>query len=161
MSQDDTSSMIGKRDDEIRNDFQGERLHDLKKRVIETGKSEDLDMISRTQFGYKYYKITVDALRDDDGQIFGASCVQLNISRYRYAPNQSYKDDDIHDSELGKHSILPLCSFCKNVRNKYGQWEAIDSYIVHHSKLSISHGICPDCLKNNYSDIYERIKSKI
>jgi len=48
--------------------------------------------------------------------------------------------------------ILPLCSFCKKIRDKDGQWEQVDVYIYKHSQADISHSICPECLKKHYPD---------
>ncbi len=50
--------------------------------------------------------------------------------------------------------ILPLCSFCKKIRNESGQWENVDTYIHNHSQADISHSICPECLRKNYPEEY-------
>ncbi len=50
--------------------------------------------------------------------------------------------------------ILPLCSFCKKIRTAEGIWENVDVYIHKHTEADISHGLCPDCLKEHYPDIY-------
>ena len=49
--------------------------------------------------------------------------------------------------------ILPLCSFCKKIRDDKGYWEQVDVYIHKHSQADISHSICPECLKEHYPDI--------
>ena len=49
--------------------------------------------------------------------------------------------------------ILPLCSFCKKIRDDKGYWEQVDIYIHKHSKADISHSICPDCVKKHYPRI--------
>jgi ligand-binding sensor protein len=49
--------------------------------------------------------------------------------------------------------ILPLCSFCKKVRNDQGYWEQVDIYIRKYSEADISHSICPECIKKHYPDI--------
>ncbi len=46
--------------------------------------------------------------------------------------------------------ILPICSFCKKVRDDKGYWEQVDVYINKHSQADISHSICPDCTKKHY-----------
>jgi PAS domain S-box-containing protein len=48
--------------------------------------------------------------------------------------------------------ILPLCSFCKKIRDDKGYWESVDVYIDKHSQADISHSICPDCAKEHYPD---------
>ena len=44
--------------------------------------------------------------------------------------------------------LLPLCAWCKKVRNDSGYWEQIDKYITNHSSTALTHGVCPDCKKN-------------
>ena len=46
--------------------------------------------------------------------------------------------------------ILPLCSFCKKIRDDEGYWEQVDIYIHKHSQADISHSICPECVKKHY-----------
>ncbi|MFA6498249.1 MAG: PAS domain-containing protein [Desulfurivibrionaceae bacterium] len=48
--------------------------------------------------------------------------------------------------------ILPLCSYCKKIRDDNGHWEQVDVYIYKHSQADISHSICPDCMKKNYPE---------
>jgi len=50
-------------------------------------------------------------------------------------------------------SMLPLCSFCKKIRDDQGYWEQVDVYIHKHLQADISHSICPDCAKEQYSDL--------
>ncbi len=49
--------------------------------------------------------------------------------------------------------ILPLCSFCKKIRDERGHWEAVDVYIDKHSDADISHSVCPDCMAKHYPDL--------
>ncbi len=51
-------------------------------------------------------------------------------------------------------SILPLCSFCKKIRDAQGYWEQVDVYIPKHLPADITHSICPDCLKTNYPEFW-------
>jgi GAF domain-containing protein len=41
--------------------------------------------------------------------------------------------------------MLPICSYCKKIRNDQNSWEQMESYISEHSHATFSHGICPDC----------------
>jgi len=43
--------------------------------------------------------------------------------------------------------LLPLCAWCKKVRDDRGYWEQIDKYIASRTTASFTHGICPDCRK--------------
>ena len=42
-------------------------------------------------------------------------------------------------------NLLPVCAWCKKVRNDSGYWYQIEKYITANYKTKITHGICPDC----------------
>lgn len=48
--------------------------------------------------------------------------------------------------------ILPLCSFCKKVRNDKGYWEQVDVYLQSRTNADISHSICPRCMDEHYPE---------
>ena len=41
--------------------------------------------------------------------------------------------------------LLPICSYCKKIRNDRNYWERLESYISGHTDAQFSHGICPAC----------------
>jgi PAS domain S-box-containing protein len=50
------------------------------------------------------------------------------------------------ESEINQlRDLLPICSYCKKVRNDRNYWEQIESYISNHSNVLFSHSICPEC----------------
>lgn len=51
--------------------------------------------------------------------------------------------------------ILPICSYCKKVRDDEGYWEQVEVYIHKHSLADFSHSVCPDCVKKHYPDFLE------
>lgn len=44
--------------------------------------------------------------------------------------------------------ILPICSYCKSIRDDQNYWQKVDSYIAEHSEIKFSHGICPTCYED-------------
>ncbi len=55
--------------------------------------------------------------------------------------------------------IVPICMYCKKIRNDEGFWEDVAVYIQNHSYADMSHGLCPDCLNRLYPDVYDKMKS--
>jgi DNA-binding response OmpR family regulator len=49
--------------------------------------------------------------------------------------------------------LLPICSYCKKVRNEANYWEQVDSYLMSHSEVKITHGICPNCLEKMMKEL--------
>lgn len=41
--------------------------------------------------------------------------------------------------------LLPICAWCRKVRNDEGYWEALELYVSAHSNARWTHSICPEC----------------
>ena len=41
--------------------------------------------------------------------------------------------------------LIPICAWCKSVRNDQGYWQSVEQYVHSHSDASFSHSICPGC----------------
>ena len=41
--------------------------------------------------------------------------------------------------------LLPICSYCKRIRNDREEWESLESYIEQRFETAFTHSICPDC----------------
>lgn len=50
------------------------------------------------------------------------------------------------------HGILPICSFCKKIRDDREEWRKLEEYVSAHSEAQFSHGICPDCMTRMYPE---------
>ena len=48
--------------------------------------------------------------------------------------------------------ILPICMHCKKIRDDSGYWGQLETYLHKHSGIDFSHGICPDCMEEHYSE---------
>jgi DNA-binding response OmpR family regulator len=44
--------------------------------------------------------------------------------------------------------LVPICSYCKKVRDDQNFWHRVEAYIEQRSDAQFSHGICPDCYEN-------------
>jgi phosphoserine phosphatase RsbU/P len=43
--------------------------------------------------------------------------------------------------------IIPICMYCKQVRNEREYWEKVEEYVTKRSAARFSHGICPECMR--------------
>lgn len=41
--------------------------------------------------------------------------------------------------------LIPICAWCKKIRDDKGYWKLIETYVKEHSDADFTHGICPDC----------------
>jgi PAS domain S-box-containing protein len=44
--------------------------------------------------------------------------------------------------------ILPICSYCKRVRDDENYWQSVDAYLAEHTDTRFTHSICPACYRN-------------
>jgi DNA-binding response OmpR family regulator len=44
------------------------------------------------------------------------------------------------------HGMLPICSYCKAIRDDLNYWHQVEEYVSEHSDVTFSHGVCPKCL---------------
>ena len=53
------------------------------------------------------------------------------------------------ESALGRvkqlHGLLPICAYCKKIRDDQNYWQRVEEYVSAHSDAQFSHGICPQC----------------
>ncbi len=51
----------------------------------------------------------------------------------------------LHEVKVLK-GIIPICSYCKKIRNDQGFWDMVESYLSKQADVRFSHGICPECM---------------
>jgi DNA-binding response OmpR family regulator len=56
--------------------------------------------------------------------------------------------------------LLPICSYCKKIRNDRNYWQQVEGYISDHSEAQFSHGICPECYAQYVQPELDRLQKK-
>ena len=98
--------------------------------------------------------ITISAVSDAEGKIVGASTIARDITERRQQENERLRlieeltDALTHVKTLS--GLLPICAWCKKIRDDQGYWQQVEAYVKDHSQADFTHGICPDCLKRLY-----------
>jgi PAS domain S-box-containing protein len=133
-------------------------------RVISESKSGDADTAYHMECRFRHKnghyiwlhnQFTIK--RDANGQPLASIGIVRDISSRKLVEEQ--RDRMISDlqkalSEVkALRSFLPICSYCKNIRDDRGHWSKFESYIREHSGTEFSHGICPECAKKHYPDM--------
>ncbi len=91
-----------------------------------------------------------------DGAVTAVSVIARDITKRRQAEEEREHLILELKEALAKiktlNGLLPICSWCKKIRNDSGYWQQIEVYIRDHSEAEFTHGICPDCLKKSYEE---------
>lgn len=57
------------------------------------------------------------------------------------------------------HGLLPICSYCKRIRNDGNYWQRVESYISEHSEAEFTHGVCPQCYETIVKPELEHLRA--
>jgi DNA-binding response OmpR family regulator len=56
--------------------------------------------------------------------------------------------------------LLPICCYCKKIRDDQNYWRQVEAYIGTHSEAQFTHAICPECREKIIEPELERLKIK-
>lgn len=54
--------------------------------------------------------------------------------------------------------IVPICMYCKKIRDDQGYWNQLEKFICEHSEAEFSHGVCPECYEKMIAEFNHDIK---
>ena len=98
-------------------------------------------------------------LRDESGYITGVLSSGQDITAKRLAVVERERLIAELQEALSNvktlSGLIPICASCKKIRDDRGYWNQVEAYIGKHSDAKFSHGICPDCAKKLYPELFE------
>lgn len=77
---------------------------------------------------------------------------EVNASRQIIAQKNRELTKALEEIKVLK-GIVPICSFCKKIRDDKGYWQKVETYIEDHSEAEFSHSICDDCMEKHYPEL--------
>jgi PAS domain S-box-containing protein len=90
-------------------------------------------------------------IRDEDGHLTGGIHVFRDISeRKTQEAEREQLIAKLREALANVNTLrglLPICSWCKSVRDDDGYWQRVEDYITAHSEAQFTHGICPRCFE--------------
>ncbi|MGC1454553.1 MAG: PAS domain S-box protein [Nitrospirota bacterium] len=99
----------------------------------------------------------------ENGTIIGSRDIMRDITDRKKMEGEKEKIfnelKQAHDKVNQLSGILPICSYCKKIRDDKGYWKQIELYVRDHSEAEFSHGMCPECAKKVYKEFEEFKKS--
>ena len=105
-----------------------------------------------------------EAVRDTEGRIIRLQGAFQDITKRRQVEAEREKLIKELQDALAEvktlRGILPICMYCKKIRDDEGAWTQLELYIKQHTGADFSHGMCEPCTKKMYPEIYEKLKLK-
>jgi PAS domain S-box-containing protein len=102
-------------------------------------------------------EVNVYPVKDNAGDITGFVHVSRDITE-RDRLEKEIADKVVQlETSLARvkqlEGILPICTYCKKIRDETDKWHQMEEYISKHSEADFSHGICPECFTKKMSEI--------
>ena len=151
----------------VRDLFEQEEINTLfdVKRIIDTGDtgSSEFSVINRDGESFVVEVACSDIIKN--GEMVGKIGSFSNISKRKKLESEREKlivelQDALVQIKTLK-GLIPICSYCKNIRDDAGYWSQLEAYVSKHSDAQFSHGICPECLKKHFPQYAgEMLKTK-
>lgn len=156
---DNSEDLIGKTDADVFSADHASKARMDELAVINTGEAViELEEEELLKDGRSVWLSTSKApLYNEEGEIIGTMGISRNISRMKELETQHIQVIKDLETALGQvkklSGMVPICSYCKSIRNDEGYWNTIEDYIHEHSEAEFSHGICDCCLGKHFPDI--------
>jgi len=118
---------------------------------FQDGEIHTMERAVQTGNGQRYIEITSSLLKDSEGRVIaGIEVVRDVTERKRLEDEREMLINDLREA-LAKiktlKGLIPVCAWCRKVRDDKGYWEELEQYIREHTDADFTHGICPECLK--------------
>jgi PAS domain S-box-containing protein len=118
----------------------------IENRLVNKKSGEVFHMLWTSNFHY-----------DEDNRLLSISGIAHDISERK--KNEQEREKFITELEEAiaeiktLRGIIPICSYCKKIRDDKGAWDIMEAYISKNSDAQFSHGVCPQCYKKQMEDM--------
>jgi PAS domain S-box-containing protein len=104
---------------------------------------------------------TATTIHDQEGNVLYALGMVEDISVRKVAEREREQLISQLQESLAKiktlRGLIPICAWCKKIRDDAGYWTRVESYIRQRSDASFTHCICPTCLNKVDPETYQEI----
>jgi len=130
-------------------------------RIMIDGKRLTYEAIKKNNAGREIFcQITAAPFLDPEGRLLGIVESFRDVGARREWDQE--RDELIGDLVKALREVktlsgmLPICAWCKKIRDDRGYWSQIESYITSRSGAQFSHSICPECRQKEFPDYEEK-----
>ncbi len=147
------SSAIGKPITRIIPHISESQIDELCREALKTQSTRTL--VSKFKFNGKVHYFDINVYPGKQG----ISVFLKDVSERMYAERERDRLITELQDALTKvktlSGLLPICAFCKKIRDDTGYWHQVESYIKEHSEANFSHGVCPACAQEHYPEYFK------
>jgi PAS domain S-box-containing protein len=126
------------------------------KAALESGATEVEEVMVGPQDNICLH-VTCSPYHDEEGRLVGSAHVARDITSQKKAEDEkSQLLSELQEAMANVNilsGLLPICSYCKQIRDDEGYWNKLESCISTHTHAQFSHGVCPNCISKAREDL--------
>jgi phosphoserine phosphatase RsbU/P len=118
--------------------------------IMLTGKNTKEDVLAGLDGGVDEYLVKPFDWRELRARVANGA----RVARLQQALSARVAELQVALSNVRRLSgLLPMCSYCKRIRDDKDYWQKLEAYLSNHSDAQVTHGICPDCFAREAAGI--------
>lgn len=118
-------------------------------RVLQGEALDNLQAVFRAKDGRKVHVEGNASCRFEDGRPVSTRAIFRDITKRKLIEAERERLITELQAALAEvhtlSGLLPICGWCKKIRDDSGYWNSVEGYLKKSSGVDITHGICPDC----------------
>ena len=124
--------------------------------ILLTAKTEKPDIVAALEAGADDY-LTKPFDREELGARVWAGLRIVSLQENLVDRVQELEDALANVKQL--QGMLPICSYCKRIRDDKNYWQKVENYIGDHSEAVFSHSVCPDCYQSTVRPRLDKLQT--
>lgn len=125
--------------------------------LLLTAKGDRADIVAGLQAGADDHV----AKPFDPGELQARLQVGVRMIQLQRSLNERVQELEDALSQIKRlRGLLPICAYCKKIRDDTSYWQEVEGYISKHAEVQFSHGICPGCYEQFVKPELDRMRSE-
>jgi hypothetical protein len=125
--------------------------------IILAGREWRGEFHNKKKNGESFWELaSISPVKDEAGHVTHFVAVKEDITRQKRVEAEREQLIAELQKALAKvealSSLLPICAWCKKIRDDKGHWREIETFVATHSGAQFTHGICPSCTTNHFPE---------
>jgi len=139
-------------------DYASKHEINMHQQLMESIQTGTIRKFNELRYGNKVLTITISPFPD------GAIITSQDITEQKTVELDRIKLIEKLQQALSEvetlRGLLPICACCKKIRDDKGYWNHIEAYLRKHAHAEFTHTLCPDCVKQYYPDLWEKMRTE-
>jgi PAS domain S-box-containing protein len=126
--------------------------------IVDLTKEETGEFTVQDKTGSNFVvEVSTSPVKNSKGDILGRMASFVDVTARKQAEEERQRLVERLQNALENiktlQGLIPICAWCKSVRDDKGFWHSVEEYLKEHSEAQLTHGLCPQCQERLLSEL--------